>query len=1340
MKKWFRFVLPIILIAALFFLVGYFKSYHLPKIKKWALIEIEEYSNQHLPVRIWPQNIEVSLFPFKVQFEEIKIFPKSELASTFTAFTIDKIQMNFSPWSLFTGNFRFGDLIVDGATLQGQIDEKLWNQFTSKDQSTPSAPIDMSFLEDLPIDNIFITRFDLLFRIKPLSTSYRIDNLNLELNNLGDRFRIHFSTDGIHVKKSSEDPILSLLLSTNFVVDSEKVIVTALKVKKQNSFIVGTAQVNGDILNGDLKNLEAKIRTDLSLDEIENISSEIFPDYILPRLSGNLQGDFDILYDFKDNLNIEFQIKNEGLVYENYHLGKSELQGKITRDNINITSANIKHSSGQIDIEDLNLSINKKMTLSTNLNLKKININKMLRSLHIDEAAIDSTVDADIPCYGEISPHLLITCKGWTKIHNLTIWDDNLKKEKMIEVSPTQLIGKFIIDSKKISYESDIKINESTGHSKGTIDFEKGFDIFYKGKIHNIRNDIKALVGLNIEGQAQVEGRTWGNASRGRISLNFNGKNLWLDNFGLGNPKFKLNYKDGNLSFLDISSQHQSTRFKGKVQLNLKNNLINIDMLAPFIDAPDIMHLLSRVAPLPIPIKGTGSAVIKAKGPLRLNHLSYDLQASLFRGSISKENFDQFNFDIVSKNGFVESRNVVLTKADGSIELKGKVNQEGTLDAVILGEKLRLEQSEYLKSVGLNLGGQFDFTMAMRGPILSPNTELHGRLSRTMIADIPENDSTFWLRLNNNSLEGKGKFLGQVVQTEFKIPYTENEALKIHINTQEWNFAHLFSMLSGSDIQRDYITTLTSQVKIDSPNNWIWNSSGGINIQKIKLAKGAHSLENSDPIEIDINNGVVNSKKLRLDGPNSFFEAQIKDSHRQNINLVINGKFNLSLLTLFTPFLDDLQGTGSLALKLSGPAEKPDLLGSSYIQDGGLRLKGLKHAFENFTTDLLFNPSTIMINAFKSDFARGRLTGSGQVKFNSLKDIPIDIRGQFKGVELDIPDGFKTRGDGNIQIKGSRSPYILKVDYNINGGNIRANLTDGASETHRIQPSDFLPKFISEENLDPIHLDIQLNLPKSLPVDLFVPEAQVKANISGGLRVTQSPNKPLLKGNIKTLPGGTFLFRNNIFDLANAIVDYDHSPPENPQLLITATSNIRSKLQASDIESTGEEYQVTLDIQGTPKNLIINMSSQPILSEPDIISLLAFGITSTRYQQLDSSQQAIQSGVEVGAQFVKQKLGLTKALESTTGFNFNISSVMDDESAAPRFSANRQFTPKFGMSISRTEGKLPRSEMRFEYRFNQKFSVVGELERQEAGNTNTDSTARSQEKVGLDLEYKFQFK
>lgn len=1083
------------------------------------------------------------------------------------------------------------------------------------------------------------------------------------------------------------------------------------------------------------------------LHELVRISTELKPDLKLPKLRGSIQAELDIQHNFKTKSLVDFQVKTDGVYVNEYEVGNSQISGKYNDNTINIQNAKLKNSSGTASISDAILKLDNNKYFRANVNLDSIEISKFLNTINIKNVPIYLPIKADIPCFGNIKPKFFLTCKGIAHLQKVDVWDNLDKKLNIVSLGPTRLIGRFDVDDEKVTYDSQIKINDSYGWSKGMISYEKGFNIDYGGTLKSLEKDILNLANLKIEGSSVVvKGRTWGASNWGRIDLNLDGKNMWLEDFGLGNPNFDLIYKNGNLNFRNIQSFFGNTRFKGLLSLNLKSSLIKIDATAPFIDAEDLISLLKRKVQLPMSIKGTGSATIEAKGPLQFNYLSYNLKSNFFRGSIAKESYDQLAFNVESKNGFVESKNINIAKADSRILLKGKVNPKGDLDAVILGERLRLEQSEYLNDLGFNIGGQLDFTMAMRGPILEPNTELHGRLSKMLIAEKPEPDSSFWLRLNKSSIEGKAKFIGNVVQTEFNIPYNANLPFRLYLKSENWNFAHMFNMFSGAEIQKDYLTLLSSEVLLESPKNWIWNTNGYIKISKARLSKGEHYLENNMPMEILFNKGLMNTNNFRLDGPSSFIELKSSDSNYDNVDLALNGKFSLELVTLLTPFLDELRGVSSVTLNVKGPAINPNILGSAYMQDSFIKLKGLPHPFENLTGDFLFNQKNLLINAMKSDFAGGVFTADGRIQFLSLNKIPINIKAQINKANLNVPEGFKTKGAANLYIKGDFIPYTLGGSYLIESGQVKVSLIGSGSDEQRIQPSDFLPKFLIKESTDPLLFNLDVNIPNSVEVNAIFPGGDVQAGITGNMKVKGSPARPLLKGNIRSEPGGIMNFRSNEFNLTSANIEYNDQPATEPNLQINAKASIRAKQRSNEIEASGDEYEISLEVSGNAKKPVINLSSTPLLSENDIVSLLAFGVITSSSQDIGSTELGQSSAAavgDVGAQFVKQQLGITKAVEETIGLNIDISAVIDDENTiSPKVSMSRQFTPKFGMSISRTQGKAPSNEMKFEYKFNREFSVIGQVQQLEADGTSSDSadTIQTQEKLGLDLEYKFQFK
>lgn len=1303
-------------------------------------MEIEEFSTNELPVRIWPKKVDIQLLPLEITFHNVKVIPKKQLKANLSTFEIKNVNTSLSLWSLLLGNPTISHVTFNDASIKGVIDDQLITK-NSKQSAKKQPAIDFKILKKIPIQKIKLNNFDLLFKISEKNLGTRIDGFNFEVENLEDKVRLHLSSKGFHIKKLGDKPILSLYASTNIVVSPKDIVVTAFKLKKKSSFLVGTGLLQGDILKGKFNHLETKMKTDLVLNEIYEVTQELFPEINFPKSKGSMQTELNLFYNFNKDLYTNFQIKTQGVFIEGYELGNTNINGSVKNQRLYVSQGTIHQSSGSLSVSDFALNLGEVKNFQGNVNVRNVEIGRMLNSIKVKNVPLYAPIQGDLPCYGQFTPKFNMTCNGTAKIKALGVWDGMDKKFNIVTLKEAQVLGGFVLDANKISFDTQLKINDSTGWSKGSVEFAKGFNINYGGTLKSIEQDVPNLANLKIEGLANITGKTWGNSSWGRIQLKLNGQKMWLEDFGLGNPKFDLSYKKGVLNFRNVSTRQSSTRAKGSLSLNLKSNLIRLDMTAPFLDAQDLTYLLSRKTQLPFSIKGSGSAKVRAKGPLQFQYLSYTLKSSIYRGSIAKESFDQLTFDLESKNGFVESKNIVVSKADSRIQFKGKVNPKGILDSVVLGERLRLEQSEFLNDIGFNLGGQLDFTMAMRGPILSPNTELHGRLSKMIIADAPEPDSSFWLKFNNNSIEGRGRFIGNIVNTEFKIPYSPDENFKLYLNTKNWNFANLFNMLSGSEIQKDYKTQLTTEIKLESPKNWAWNSSGYIRIPQVRLSKGDTYLENLKTMQVNFDKGVINTQDFRLDGPSSFIEVKAKDSRREKIDIGLSGKYDLSLLTLLTPFLDDLRGVSSVTLNLKGPAEKPDILGSAYVQNGFLKLKGLTHSFDNFTTDLLFNQNTLMVNALKSNFANGLITADGQIKFLSFDTIPIDIKGQFTNVNLNIPEGFETKGNGTLQIKGSKPPYILSAKYNINDGNINANLVNSSVDSQRIQPSDFLPKFLAEETLDPLHLNLDIKIKEPIEVNAKVPEAIVTTKVDGYIKVKNSPLKPILDGVIRSQPGGRMTFRSNNFDLASATIEYINSPPEEPNLLVSAKANIKAKPQNGEDINSGEDYEVTLDVEGNAKNPNISLSSLPILTETDIVSLLAFGVTSSHYQELDSDAQALQSGMEVGAQVLKQQLGITKAFENTTGFNLNISSVLDDETAALKYSASKQFSPKFGMSLGRTEGKTPTIEMKFEYKFNPKLSTIIELEKQEASATEEiESSSKSQEKIGLDLEYKFQYK
>ena len=155
-------------------------------------------------------------------FQILKSSPKRSLKVNWLHLTLKSVNSSLNWWALLAGDLRISEIKINEASINAFVNTSSPKDKTNKKTSQKALQnIDFSILKQIPIDDIKLVDVDLLLKIEPQQFATRIDKLNLELNNLTKKLRVHFSSNDIHVKKLNEDPILSLSLSTNFVIDPQ---------------------------------------------------------------------------------------------------------------------------------------------------------------------------------------------------------------------------------------------------------------------------------------------------------------------------------------------------------------------------------------------------------------------------------------------------------------------------------------------------------------------------------------------------------------------------------------------------------------------------------------------------------------------------------------------------------------------------------------------------------------------------------------------------------------------------------------------------------------------------------------------------------------------------------------------------------------------------------------------------------------------------------------------------------------------------------------------------------------------------------------------------------------
>lgn len=352
----------------------------------------------------------------------------------------------------------------------------------------------------------------------------------------------------------------------------------------------------------------------------------------------------------------------------------------------------------------------------------------------------------------------------------------------------------------------------------------------------------------------------------------------------------------------------------------------------------------------------------------------------------------------------------------------------------------------------------------------------------------------------------------------------------------------------------------------------------------------------------------------------------------------------------------------------------------------------------------------------------GALTGSGTVRLEGIKKVNINIGGRLENAELNIPHGFITRGSGDVSLTGEWFPYTLKTNYEVTGGQVSQNLSaTGSGQPLTIQPSSFLPKFLLQENFEPIELDLNVTLRNELPVELKLGGLDINTPITGKIRVNGTPSQPKLKGSLATGVDGKVAFRSNQFEIRTGQINYNDTRPEAPNLLVTAESRV-------------DNYDIKLLVQGTGTQPEITLSSQPPLAEHKIISLLALGVIDNS----DGSASGDIDKYQIGSGIIADQFGFGKQIKEQLGVELDITSTFDAAAndTETKVTIKKQWSPRFGAAASRSFGKSTANDVKVEYKLNRSVSVVGTWEGYEGENASSES----ENKVGVDLEYKVEFK
>jgi translocation and assembly module TamB len=465
---------------------------------------------------------------------------------------------------------------------------------------------------------------------------------------------------------------------------------------------------------------------------------------------------------------------------------------------------------------------------------------------------------------------------------------------------------------------------------------------------------------------------------------------------------------------------------------------------------------------------------------------------------------------------------------------------------------------------------------------------------------------------------------------------------------------------------------------------------------------------------------------------------------------------DLAVLQRVVPRVDRASGKVEGSFRVTGKLSAPIVAGELHAQADDIEVRGLPGAITDAHVDVRASASEVGTSG-TGKFGGGTVSFDASIPVRGFDVGALDSRVTVRGVHV-TRDGVKAVCDADLQ-----ATYDPKASGGAGGAvpRLTGDVTiDSLDYTRPITISANLPSFgtrakRTEVNaydpaLDFVTLDLHVRTGAPMVIKNNLVEVQLGID-SGALEVTGTNQRIGLRGTLRALPGGRLHFQTNDFDVRQALIRFDDSTRVAPNVDITAVTEYRrytdttagsaagagsaggSSAAATGSTRGGSLWRITLHAYGDAEDLRVDMTSEPALSQEDIVLLLTVGMTRAELDQLQASS--------IGASIALNALGaasgadraVKQAIPIIDDFRFGSAYSTVTGKTEPQLTVGKRLTNDLRASV--TAGLSEDRELRsnIEWRLNNRLSVQGSYD-----NIN-DVSSSTLGNLGMDLRWRLEF-
>ena len=510
--------------------------------------------------------------------------------------------------------------------------------------------------------------------------------------------------------------------------------------------------------------------------------------------------------------------------------------------------------------------------------------------------------------------------------------------------------------------------------------------------------------------------------------------------------------------------------------------------------------------------------------------------------------------------------------------------------------------------------------------------------------------------------------------------------------------------------------SLRGRAQIEGALRAVEKTSGTVLVDSLAYREGGFELSGRDlsarmdPTGVRLTGGTILAagNPVRISGRVSWGGA---------LDVRVEGKLPVSAVRLAVPSVfDRLDGTMTLEARITGNREDPSIVGTGHLEGGTLSFIGYNQLFEGIRADAVISREKIVFEHFEGRSGGGYIDGWGEVPLKMGAGQRLYFSVDFLDMRYPYPEDFHPVVQGHVELVGPVDDLLVAGDVEVQSARYTRVLYP---EKALVDFSRKLSDVVARREKSEFRVRLDINVVADRTIRIKNNLADIKAG--GEFKVEGDTRKVIVLGTFDVYEGYVEFYGSR-YDLKRVTVDFQDPRRINPRL------DARG-------ETRKGSYNIAVLVTGTFEKPEVDFTSDPPLSRTDIVSLLAFGVTTQKTLSSGTGTgqssglggtAAISIGTTVGGvdEKIRSTMGLDKfAIE--TGFS------QTTQTLEPRFVVGKSFGDRVSISASQSVGTSAYTSASGELKLKEDVYLQGTWE---------SSTTNTQGQIGGDLKVRYRYR